>query len=548
MHRLLARHRLLVVLLFIAAALAGGSALAPADPATAQSRHDDIRRGLVYDGLQRAPRDSLCSGAFQALLDERLDPSMKDVLCTHGPDPAPEGVDVTQERGPDPAAELALPGSGTAAETGSVPCYGSGHDGFRVQLVYAHRASSADRYATYAASFRSWAARLDQVVRDSAAKTGGTRHIRFVTDARCDPVVARVGLSSGAMSNFSTMVGELHSLGYGRADRKYLVWADTNVYCGISELYTDDRPDPTPERNYNNGNPWVQGTIGRVDNGCWGLTHMVEAHELLHLLGGVQTSAPHSTPAFHCLDESDRLCYADGSTSSPVRQLCPAWQEALYDCNGDDYFSTAPQRGSYLATHWNTASSAFLSAQAPAGAPPATVSPPPPPPTTTTSTSTSTTVVPPPATTTTTTTVAPPPPPPATTTTLPPQTTTTRPPASGPAPSGPSGLRARQPSVGSGVQLSWQAPSTGPVTGYRIYRGTSPYSQTFLAEVGNVLGFHDAAAGPALYFYRVSAFNAAGEGPSSALTGMIGKSGTAAGVGREDTRRFTIVGSRLRWA
>ncbi len=198
------------------------------------------------------------------------------------------------------------------------------------------------------------------MVQQSAAKTGGSRHIRFVTDAGCNPVIARVTLSPGAMSSFSTMVPELHSLGYARTDRKYLVWADANVYCGISELYVDDSQNPTPGWNYNNGNPSVQGTVGRVDNGCWGLSHMVEAHELLHLLGGVQTSAPHATPSYHCLDESDRLCYADGSTSSPVRQVCPASHERLYDCNGDDYFNTAPARGSYLASHWNVAKSAFF--------------------------------------------------------------------------------------------------------------------------------------------------------------------------------------------
>src|ERR671916_1178909 len=107
-------HRLLAVMLTFAAALAGGWAFVVAAPATAQSTHDDIRRGLVYDGLERSPRDSLCGGAFQAMLDERLTPSMKDVLCTHGPDPAPEGVDVTEDRGPDPTAELTAPSGATA--------------------------------------------------------------------------------------------------------------------------------------------------------------------------------------------------------------------------------------------------------------------------------------------------------------------------------------------------------------------------------------------------------------------------------------------------
>ena len=54
-----------------------------------------------------------------------------------------------------------------------------GHDEGRGR----NRLAGADRYATYEASFRSWAARMDQIVNNSAAQTGGTRHVRFVTDS-----------------------------------------------------------------------------------------------------------------------------------------------------------------------------------------------------------------------------------------------------------------------------------------------------------------------------------------------------------------------------
>ena len=314
--------RLLVMLFVLTTGLGGGSVVAPAGPAAAQVRPDDPAAGLVYDGLRQSRADSLCGGALEAPIDAGIDPSRKQVLCTHGPDPAPEGVDVRADRGPDLAAEVRLPSGATAvAETAPLPCYGNGGDGFRVQLLYARGATSADRFPTYASSFRSWAGRLDRVVDDSAAETGGTRHVRFVTDGSCNPMVERVTLSSGAMSSFSTMVSELHSRGYSRSDRKYLVWADANVYCGISELYVDDSADPTPGRNYNNGHPFIQGAVGRVDNGCWGRSNMVEAHELLHLLGGVQTTAPNATSGYHCTDESDRLCYADGTQKSRLRQV-----------------------------------------------------------------------------------------------------------------------------------------------------------------------------------------------------------------------------------
>lgn len=524
--------RRLVLLLFLVAAVVSGTPIV-AGPAYAQTPPEDPRRGVTYDGLRPSARDSFCAGAFEAFIGAEFGSSMKQVLCTHGPDPAPEGVDVREDRGPEPTAEFAFPSASSAEETGAVPCFGTGTDGYRVQLLYARSTSRTDRFPAYAASFKSWAARLDQVVSDSAAETGGTRHVRLVTDAACNPVIERVTLSSGAMSSFSTMVSELHSRGYARTDRKYLVWADTNVYCGISEIYVDDRADPTPGRNYNNGHPWVQGAVARVDNGCWGLSNLVEAHELLHLLGGVQPTAPNATPGFHCTDESDRLCYADGSAGATMRQVCPTWHESLYDCNHDDYFSTAPAPDSYLATHWNSANSAFLSRVAPGGAVSTTTTSLPP--TTTTTTATTTTV--PPTTTTT---------PPSTTTTIGPTTTTTTAPT-GSVPSAPQALSARQPATGSGVQLSWQPPATGPVTGYRVYRGTTPGSQTLLTALPNVLSYNDASAGPALYYYRLTAFNSAGEGPSSALTGMIGKTASTSGIaGERNDPRLAVSGFRMR--
>ena len=534
--------RRLVVLLIVAFALAGTPLIAPAVSASAQSLPDDPRRGLIYDGLRRSGVNSLCDGAFEAFLDVRV-AAMKDVLCTHGPDPAPEGVDVRENQEPDPAAELAFPSPSTAGEAGPVPCYGTGTDGYRVQLIYARSSTRSDRYAAYASSFRLWAARLNQVIVDSAAETGGIRNIRFVTDAGCNPVVDRVVLSSTAMSKFSSMVSELHARGYARTDRKYLVWADTNVYCGIGEIYIDDSADATPGRNYNNGHPWVQGAIGRVDNGCWGQANPVEAHELLHLLGGVQATAPNATPGYHCTDESDRLCYADGSGGGSVRQLCATQHERLYDCNHDDYFSTAPPPGSYLSSHWNTANSGFLTAQQPAGPVVSTTLPPPPTTTTTTtvpSTTTSSTTTTTPATTTTTAA------PPTSTTVGPPITTTTLPTAVSP-PSAPQGLTARQPTVGVGVQLSWRPPVSGPVNGYRVYRGTTAASQTLLATVPDVLTFNDTSAGRILYYYRVTAFNGAGEGPSSALTGMIGKTATTSGAASEEVDpRLAGTGFRMR--
>jgi len=101
------------------------------------------------------------------------------------------------------------------------------------------------------------------------------------------------------------------------------------------------------------------------------------------------------------------------------------------------------------------------------------------------------------------------------------------------------------------VQLSWQPPVSGRVTEYRVYRGTTPGTQTLLTTVPNVLGYHDASAAQTLYFYRVTAVGSSGEGPSSALTGMVGKAPTPAGMVRQEVDRRTVMSDThvgLQWS
>jgi len=72
--------------------------------------------------------------------------------------------------------------------------------------------------------------------------------------------------------------------------------------------------------------------------------------------------------------------------------------------------------------------------------------------------------------------------------------------------------------------LRWQAPASGTVTGYRIYRSTSPFALGLLASIGSGTEYADtSAAQGVLYYYSVAALNTAGEGPSSNLTGMVGR-------------------------
>ncbi len=297
------------------------------------------------------------------------------VACTHGADPAPDGVDISvpydpRARGvPEDTgkvrAGLILPDPPTgrstaqAAAPGAIKCYTDGTGGPRVHAIYARPSNRPDRYAQVVGSIRTWAAETDGVFSGTAARYGATRHIRFVTDSKCQLVVDNVVLSPAGDDNLDNTMSELAAKGYKDPKRKYLVWMDSTVLCGIAAYYPEDRPDAL---NANNGPAGVPGLVARIDSGCWGLAsrgESVEAHEIMHSLGSVLPSAPNSTAAGHCQDESDRMCYSDGSVLF-LRDVCDQSLESLFDCGGDDYFNPAPPPNSYLATHWNTARSAFL--------------------------------------------------------------------------------------------------------------------------------------------------------------------------------------------
>ncbi len=340
---------------------------------------DNPRLGLVYQGLSPAGDGTPCVGAYQVIAPD---------LCTHGPDEPPAGLDVHRDIAPVAAGEAApaLPrqniaavpddsvvwldagvtteGGGASRAPGApalVPdapadaarpdgtvCAGDGESGKRVQVLYAYETGTASRYSQYLASFRAWAAGVDTIVDASAAETGGVRHVRYVTTPGCEIAVAEVEVPAGALDTFNATIAVLRTLGYDRADRKYTIFADTHVYCGIGTFAADGRPGAANRSNGGTG-------YGRVDAGCW--SPVVAAHELGHNLGAVHRGSPHANQTGHCVDGIDVMCYG----STPAADRCPRRAAVpRLDCGHDDYFNTDPRPGSYLAKHWNVADSQFL--------------------------------------------------------------------------------------------------------------------------------------------------------------------------------------------
>jgi hypothetical protein len=326
---------------------------------------DQPEKGMVHRGLKPGKKGSTCVGEYEVVGTGR---------CSHGPDEVPAGLNVRTPVAPVAPAkpEPKLPTTAKALVTADaielktdapaaaaapvvgpngVVCDGDGQTGKRVQVLYVRAAGTASRFAKFEGSFRTWAAGVDTIYDASAQETGGHRHLRYVTTADCQVDVREVEVPAGQLDDFSKSISALQKLGFNRTDRKYMIFAESQVYCGIGTFNADDQPSA---KNRSNSGP----SYGRSDTGCWAAS--VAAHELGHNLGAVSNSAPNSSKAGHCVDDYDVMCYVD-APGTVLKIVCTnKAEDNRLDCNHDDYYSTDPKAGSYLATHWNVANNEFL--------------------------------------------------------------------------------------------------------------------------------------------------------------------------------------------
>src|SRR4051794_19051914 len=245
-----------------------------------------------------------------------------------------------------------------------VECVGNGTGGKRVQVMYVHDADTTDDYAAHQAEIGAWALGADRIYRESAAKTGGTQHIRFVHDAACNLSILDVVvddpddlLLGGATTAYLTLRDLVQAQGFTQANRKYAMFVDhVQAVCGVAAQFVDDQPGAA---NANNGGGAQYARIDFQKPLCF-TPDQVMAHEVGHDLGAVQASAPNSNGLTHCTDEYDLMCENEYG-GLPTTIVCPdASGNYLLDCNDDDYFNAHPAPASYLDTHWNVADSDFL--------------------------------------------------------------------------------------------------------------------------------------------------------------------------------------------
>ena len=253
------------------------------------------------------------------------------------------------------AAASAQPADQTATP---LPCFGTGSDGKRVQVLYVRSAGAPSNLTALRTVLLATVRHIDNVLDASAAETGNrSQHVRWVTTALagggCEPTIQEVQLSSAtADDSFANFRTDLESQGFNAATRKYLAFfdGDWTGTCGISQSPTGDT-SPDPATNTNNSTTG----IASVDRSAFDSVRCA-AHELMHVLGAVQAGAPNGSGG-HTTDGYDAM---SATVNDPNK--CASPHTYRYDCGHDDYYSAGdPPAGNYLAANWNTANSGFLS-------------------------------------------------------------------------------------------------------------------------------------------------------------------------------------------
>ena len=285
------------------------------------------------------------------------------------------------------AADEAL-GNSSSYALDSIPpappaCTSSGR---RFVPVYAYPQGAPNDVARQAAGIRAAIWQVNgKLVQESLLASGASRAAAIRVD--CDglgqvevpsvPVpttCARNGLDPGLSPDGSCNPDYAGHIAYsveralgtpeGNSSVKYVIFYDKagtglsgvgfGYFSGDGDLKTRKL---NPNRNYT--------TSAVMYREFWGSLTVV--HEMGHLMGAVQNTAPHSSGASHCVDGNDIMCYADvrSSTFTDTNpDFCPngsynalgfRYDSALgmpFDCGYDDYFRTSPGNG-YLDSHWN---------------------------------------------------------------------------------------------------------------------------------------------------------------------------------------------------
>lgn len=308
--------RIAVAVLILGLALALTSLLKPPPPVAGAIPTDDAIGGPAHDLLE---------GLSEGLSVIRLEDGFE--MVTHGVDPPVAPLEV--------GAEASL----LRSRSRRPRCARPGEPQLRV--VYAESDKNPVRKAKR--RIRTVVKRMNGMISAAGRRASKGREridLRVACSKKGRIAVAQMRADEGL--DFAGLVITARRMGFHAENSKYMIFygGSDDDSCGIGQLMPDDRPGV---ENANNNTHPMYASVWRQ---CW--SGGAPLHEVTHMMGGVQSSAPSSTGAAHCNDGLDVMCYADGGPRSQQRRVC---RDVRYDCNGNDYFDPTP-RG-YLANHWN---------------------------------------------------------------------------------------------------------------------------------------------------------------------------------------------------
>lgn len=241
-----------------------------------------------------------------------------------------------------------------ASSKDSVSCVGPSSPHFTV--IYAIARDDVDRATSMVPLLRQAVYDASAFMDAESRRTSPSRaRLKVLCDAAGEVTIASAVLGiQRADASAASIISSLQALGYSNAVAKYIVFYDDCVdLCsagGQGTIRSDDRASGD-----NTNNSGLSYAIDYADLLLDAPAWSTILHEVIHNMGGVQLSAPHTTGAFHCNDGNDVMCYDDNGPSSAYSES--ACLQLVLDCGGDDYFSPNPAAGSYLSNHWNIAAS-----------------------------------------------------------------------------------------------------------------------------------------------------------------------------------------------
>ena len=245
-----------------------------------------------------------------------------------------------------------------------------------IKVVYVYASDQPDRFDTWKNALQADVSLIGQFM---SQQDGATKSPRFDMGTSCGPqyldvqTVALPQPRSYYIDQFDRIDAAVGAaIGSTPVKRDIITLADgltttTGGFYGLGQHYIDSIAEVAGPSNIHNGGN-LYAALFPPNGYSPGSSFWPEGmlHEITHMLGAVNSGAPHATSQGHCTDGYDVMCYADGGTSSVPysTSACPSiggvsGMTQTYDCGRDDYFSPNPAPGSYLATHWNVYDSVF---------------------------------------------------------------------------------------------------------------------------------------------------------------------------------------------